>query len=94
MDGEDRRHKRAAPQAPGHLPQHQKEQHRVGGVPQDIDQVMSARVQPEELAIQHVGKSGQGNPVADLRVSEGPSNRLRGQPFFTTGFSYTFRLSS
>ena len=82
MDGEHRRHKRAAPQAPGHLPQHQKQQHRRGGVQQDIDQMMSAGVQPEELAVQHVGKRGERNPVGDLRVGKGPAHRLHGQSLF------------
>ena len=40
MDGEHRRDKTAAPEAAGHLPQHQKQQHRAGGVKEHIDQMM------------------------------------------------------
>ena len=77
MDGKHRGHKRAAPQAPGHLPQHQKQQHRRGGVQQDIDQMVSPSVQPEELAVQHVGKCGEWNPVGDLHMGEGITNPLQ-----------------
>ena len=81
MDGKNRRHNRAAPQAASHLPQHQEQQHRVGGVPENIDQVMPARAHSEELAIQHVGKRGERNPIVGLRVREGPADSLDGQTF-------------
>jgi hypothetical protein len=81
-DGEDRRDEGAAPEAARHLPQEQKQEDGGCGVPQDVDQVMSARAKPEELAVEHVGKSGERNPVASLSVREGPASRLDGQTFF------------
>ena len=41
--------------------------------------MMPTRVRPEQLAVQDMGKSRQGNPIVDLRVGKGPANRLEGQ---------------
>ena len=42
--------------------------------------MVPARIQPEQLAVQHVGKGGKRNPIGNLHVSKGPANRLGGQP--------------
>ena len=82
MDGEHRGYEGAAPQAPSYMPQNQKQQHRVGGVPQDVDQVMPARAQPEDLAVQRMGKSGERNPVGHLHMGKSPAHRAQGQTLF------------
>ena len=54
MDGKEGSHQGAGPKAAGHLPQQQEQQRRGDRVQDDVHQVVPARVQPEQLAIQHV----------------------------------------
>ena len=46
----------------------------------DIDQMMSAGIQTEKLAIDHVGNRGQWMPVLRMNMSKGPDDTAPGQP--------------
>ena len=82
MQGEQRRQDRAPPKRPRHPPEHQEDQDRIERVKQQVDQVMARRLQPEQLAVQHVGNPGQRMPVGLLAVqpSKGPTQALPRQP--------------
>ena len=94
MDRKHRRHKCAAPQAPRHPPQHQKQEKHRGGVQQDVRQMMPAGIQPIPLAVQHVGHHRQRMPVGTVNAGERQNDPLSVRPFWTTGFSYTYKPSS
>ena len=46
----------------------------------DIDQMMSAGIQTEKLAIDHVGNRRQWMPVLRMHMSKGPDHATPGQP--------------
>ena len=75
MQREQRRHHRASPDKPRHPAQHQQHQQRIGHVKQHVDQVMRARVQPKQLAIQHVRNPRDRVPVGVLAVQVEESPR-------------------
>ncbi len=74
MDRKDRRHESAPPQEAGHLKQDQKKQNRRRRVEQHIRQVMSGRIQPVKLAIQHMRKPGERMPIGRMQMGKGPDD--------------------
>src|SRR6267143_2479727 len=76
MDRKNRRHKGAPPKGRSHLSQDQKEQDRRRHVEQDIGEMMSCRIQTEDLAVQHVGDPGHWMPVGSVEVSERPNGAV------------------
>src|SRR5207302_11395107 len=54
MQSEQRSNHQAAPDFPGHLVQSNQKRHSVEGVEENVDIVMTASAQAEELAIEHV----------------------------------------
>ncbi len=72
MEREKRRHKSATPECPGHPVKDQKEQERAGDMEEDIDEMHAARVDAEQVDVQHVGEPGQRMPVARINGCEGP----------------------
>ena len=79
MPGEQRGHKGAGPQRIRQPEQQHEKQERVGRVKQDVDAMMRAGVQAEQLAVQHVRKPGQRMPVAGVPGREGPFDAGPGQ---------------
>ena len=57
-----------------HLAKHEKEQDDRTCVKDDIGEMMSAGIEPKELAIEHVGNRRQRMPVSRVAVRERPNN--------------------
>ena len=66
----------AAPNRAGHFLEEEQEQHSVGGVKQDVDEMMPARLHAEPFDIEHVGNPGQRNPIARCAGLESPGHTL------------------
>ena len=62
-----------------HFFENEKEQNRIGRVQQQAGGVMPARVQAEELAIEHVREPGERMPVGGPRGHKRPPDVLRRQ---------------
>ena len=73
------RHKCAAPQAPRHLSQCQKQKHRCRRVKRHVGQMMAARPQAINLAVRHVRQPRQRMPVTDASIGQRPSGSVQGQ---------------
>jgi len=56
------------------LAKHEKEQDDSNCVKKDIGEMMSAGIEPKELAIEHVGNRRQRMPVSRVAVRERPNN--------------------
>ena len=90
MEREERRHQRARPHAATkamagrhgrcHPPEQPEEQHDISRVQHNADEMVGARVQAEELAVEHVRQAGQRVPVARHGPREGPDQTVRRQP--------------
>ena len=80
MKREKRGRERARPARPGHPLQDPEEQDAVCGVQEQARQMMEARVQAEELAIEHVREPGQRVPVGRVAGREGPPHPLETEP--------------
>src|ERR1700719_3292715 len=80
MNSEKRRHEHAAPERARHLPEDEEKENRVRRVEQHIGEVMPARAEAVELAVQHVGKPGERVPVRRVRLGERPDNSFARQP--------------
>jgi uncharacterized protein YoaH (UPF0181 family) len=74
MNGKDCRDKSARPKAGCHLLKHEKQQNNRNRVQQQIDEMMAAGLEAEQLAIEHVRERGERVPVARMRVGERPGN--------------------
>jgi hypothetical protein len=70
---------RTSPNATCHSSQQSIQEKRVGSVEEQVGEVMPRGVQSVDLAIQHVGKPGQGMPVARVKRCERPHDALGGQ---------------
>ena len=76
MNSEQRCHEGTLPntaspaRTAGHLPEHEKEQHDGDRVQQDIGEVMSASLQPVQLAVQHVRNCRQRVPVSRMTMDK------------------------
>lgn len=46
---------------------------------QHVSQMMPAGIEPEQLAVQHVGKGGERVPMPDLGMGERPDAPIEGQ---------------
>ena len=81
MQGEEGGHQRTSPKRAGHRVQHEEEQQNVGGVKEQVAQVVPAGLETEELAVEHVRHPGDGMPVRLLamHILEGPLQARRGQ---------------
>ncbi len=82
MPREKRRHHRAAPEGPRHSFERQKQERRIGGVQQHVDDVRRAGPQPEELTVQHVRHPGQRVPVARITGLKAPAQSRPGEAAF------------
>ena len=76
VNREDERHEGAAPPHPGQRRQCSIAEQRRQGVQEHADQVMLARVQAEDLAVQHVRKPGERVPVGRVGLGEGPDDAV------------------
>jgi len=70
------RYERTGPTRSGQLLQRQKQEDRRCTMQQNVCQMMSARLEPVRLAIQHVRNRGEGVPVNSMRVGESPLDPL------------------
>ena len=82
MPGEQRRHKRAAPERAGHFFQHRQQQQRICRVQKQVRQVKPAGPEPVELRIEHQGNPGQRMPVACVAGRKRPRDASGRQPAF------------
>ena len=80
MPREERGHYEARPEGTGGGAQEDEEQHRSERVQQDAPEVMAARVEAEELDVDHVGDPGERLPVEVADVGEGPREPLAREP--------------
>ena len=76
---EERGHQPAAPNRPGHAPQHHEQQQRVRGMEHHAHQVMCPGALAKKLTVQGVREPCQRMPVAGMAGSEGPAHRLPAQ---------------
>ena len=74
VDAKEQGDPKAAPGSASHAPKHQKQQHAVGGMEQEVAQVVAGRLHAKELAIEHDGEPNEGIPRAADRVGEGPAH--------------------
>ncbi len=74
-----RRQNGTPPEGPRHPPENQKHQDRINRVEQHARQVVTRRLQPIELAIQHVRQDRERMPVGRHRVAKGPAHAAPGQ---------------
>ena len=74
MNGKDSSDETTRPRVVRHLCEQNKKQNRGEAVPEHIDQMLRARIQAEQLTIQHVRDRGQRMPVLGVDVGEGPTN--------------------
>lgn len=65
MPGEQRGHQRALPVRPGHFAEHEENQHGVAGVPEQIDQMKTARSRAKQARVQQQRQPGQRMPRAE-----------------------------
>ena len=79
MQGEEGGDKCAFPQGSRHALQYDEQDQGVQDVKKEVDLVMSSRVEPEPLNIEHVGEPGQRMPVAVFERAEGPPDSLQAQ---------------
>ena len=76
MNSEQRCHEGTLPntaspaRTAGHLPEHEKEQHDGDRVQQDIGEVMSASLQPVQLAVEHVRNRRERMPVSRMSMGK------------------------
>ena len=94
VDGEERGHQGARPQAAREEGQGQEEQRDVGRVQRHARRVMARGVEAEELDVEHVRHPGERVPVGRLHRGEGPGHRLGAQPACTCGLAKTYSSSS
>src|SRR4051812_47798676 len=79
MNREDSRHKSTSPEMTGHRAQQREEQQHRTGMKQDVCEMVSGRIQAEELTIEHVGKRGERVPIARMWMSERAPDALGGE---------------
>ena len=69
----------------GHAAEDEVDEDDVGAMEQQIDRVMPARMNAEELAVEHVRKPGQRVVVGDMRLGECPGDSAEGQALLDDG---------
>ena len=74
MERKKRGHERAAPRGPGHFFKEEKQEEHIGQVNIKIHQMVPARVEPEEFAIDHVRDPGERVPVGGMAFCKGPDD--------------------
>ena len=79
VDGEERRDERAPPGGAGHGGEDQEQERRVRRVQRRVDEVVRARVEPEELDVEHMREPGDRVPVGHLQRRERPADPSPGQ---------------
>src|ERR1043166_1899818 len=79
MNRKHRRDKSARPQVPSHLPQKNKQQNGGDCMEEHAGEMMPARLQPEQLTVEHVRERGQRMPVARVRVRKRPDHIAEAQ---------------
>jgi len=80
VQGKERRHGKGPPQGPGHAAQHHEQEQGVGTVEQHVDEVVHARVRPEERHVEHVRQPGERVPVGGVAGErEGPPDGFEGE---------------
>ena len=80
MNREHRRDKCAAPEHSGHIAEHKKQQKYGDGVEQNVDEMVPASFEPEQLTIEHVRNCRERMPVERVRVRESPRDSAQAQP--------------
>jgi hypothetical protein len=63
------------------LAQREEQQDRRRGMKQNVGQMMAPRLEPVQLAIQHVRDRGERVPVGGVNMGEGPLNIARSDTF-------------
>lgn len=79
MQGEQRGDEGAAPRRARHAPHDEKQEGAVGGMKENVHQMVSGRVEAEERHIRHVGEPGQRMPVGRPTRREGPDGAAPGE---------------
>src|ERR1051326_7931536 len=79
MNRKHRRDKSARPQVPSHLLPKNKQQNGGDCMEEHAGEMMPARLQPEQLTIEHVRERGQRMPVARVRVRKRPDHIAEAQ---------------
>src|SRR5438132_133275 len=74
VEGKQSGNEGAAPQCASHSVEREKEEEGICDVEKEADQVMSARVQAEELDVEHVGEPSQRMPVCRVPSLKGPQH--------------------
>ena len=93
MEGEERCDEGATPNGPGHPPQDQKQQQRIGGVEGGVDDVHRAGIEAEKLAVEDVGEGGNRMPVANDAGGERITDAWPGYAGFHLGLiRYVIRI--
>ena len=77
VQGEEQRHPRAGPAAPGGAIQKREEQQHGQRMQQHVGEMVPSAAQAEHLAIEHVRKARERKPVGSLAGSECPSDVRR-----------------
>jgi len=80
MDGEERRDQRAAPGGAGQAAQRAEQEDRAQPMKQHIGRVEAARIDPEQLGVEHVRQPGDGVPIRHEAGGERPAQVLRREP--------------
>ena len=85
VEGEQRRHDRAARRAAGQARQQQEQDDGVRGVKGDVHQVERSRRHAPELGVEQVREQRQRMPVVEHRLGEGPGDSGPAQPLADIG---------
>src|ERR1051326_6306708 len=85
MKGEQGSHTSTPPLGRGRALQKQKQQDAVGGVKQRVGEVMSSRVQPIDLHIDHVREPGERMPITGVGALKRPAQPGYAQTFLNDG---------
>src|SRR6266403_5471419 len=72
----------APPECSCRVTKEAEEQQRVCDMEGNVDQMVRPGLQPEPLAVEHVGNPGQWVPIGGIAASEGPDGPFPGQPAF------------
>ena len=78
----------AWPDRASHSSQHQKQEHGIEDVQQDVRQMVPAGAQPEELAVEHVGKPRERMPIVRVVGGERPNDALPVEAGLDMGIGY------
>ncbi len=88
MHGEDRGDESAAPKHSEHSPEDEEKRDRGPNVQEEIDKMRAARIDAEELAIEHVRNPRERLPTGEVSVSKSPDDSSRREPAVEMRISY------